>query len=176
MRRASIGANVRSSRGIETGRTTLGVVPAFLPRTQRSAQLLRSGALQSRGPACLRLEETGVPVLRSGASQELRAASRPGHVIAFLIQISNSRASVFSRRNASEVCQSLANRARGWMERWEAPGCLRGTLGGRSMDPPRAARHRARPRQGAAPPSAPPATSSSTIPGRPGPASSRSVR
>jgi hypothetical protein len=40
---------------------------------------LRSGALQSRGPGYLRLEETGVPVLRSIASQELRAASRPGH-------------------------------------------------------------------------------------------------
>src|SRR5436305_7439387 len=36
-------------------------------------------ALQSRGPGYLLLEETGVPVLRSSASQELRAASRPGH-------------------------------------------------------------------------------------------------
>src|SRR5437763_617046 len=32
----------------------------------------RSGALQSRGPGCLHFEETGVPVLRSTASQELR--------------------------------------------------------------------------------------------------------
>ena len=39
----------------------------------------RSGALQSRGPGLPGLEETGVPVLRSGTSQELRAASRPGH-------------------------------------------------------------------------------------------------
>jgi hypothetical protein len=31
-----------------------------------------------------------------------------------LIQISNSQASTFSRRKASEVCQFLANRARGW--------------------------------------------------------------
>src|SRR4051795_6341687 len=42
--------------------------------------------------------------------------------------------------------------------------------------PPRTARHRARPRLGAAPPSAPPTTGLSTVPGRPGPASSRSVR
>jgi hypothetical protein len=46
---------------------------------QRSAQLLRSGALQSRDPGYLLLEKTAVPVLRSNASQELRAASRPGH-------------------------------------------------------------------------------------------------
>jgi hypothetical protein len=51
-----------------------------------------------------------------------------------------------------------------------------GTLEAGLMDPPRAARHRARPRQGAAPPSAPPATRPSTVPGRPGPASFRSVR
>jgi hypothetical protein len=44
-----------------------------------------------------------------------------------------------------------------------------GTLEAGLMDPPRAARHRARPRQGAAPPSAPPATRPSTVPGRPGP-------
>jgi hypothetical protein len=31
-----------------------------------------------------------------------------------VIQISNSQTLSFSRRNASEVCQSLANRARGW--------------------------------------------------------------
>ena len=50
-----------------------------MPRTQRSVEHLRNGALQSRGPGYLRLEETGVPGLRSSASQELRAASRPGH-------------------------------------------------------------------------------------------------
>jgi hypothetical protein len=60
---------------------------ACVPRTQRSAISaftrvfdalwpLRSGALQSRGPGCLRLEVTGVPVLRSGMKN---AASRPGH-------------------------------------------------------------------------------------------------
>jgi hypothetical protein len=38
---------------------------------------LRSGALLSRGPGYLLLEETGVPVLRSGMKN---AASRPGHV------------------------------------------------------------------------------------------------
>jgi hypothetical protein len=40
----------------------------------------RRGALQSRGPGCLRLEleETGVPVLRSGMKD---AAPRPGHEI-----------------------------------------------------------------------------------------------
>ena len=37
----------------------------------------RSAALQSRGPDAETV--TGVPVLRSSASQELRAASRPGH-------------------------------------------------------------------------------------------------
>jgi hypothetical protein len=51
-----------------------------------------------------------------------------------------------------------------------------GTLEAGLTYPPRAARHRARPRLGAAPPSAPPATRPSTDPGRPGPASSRSVR
>jgi hypothetical protein len=53
-----------------------------VPRTQRSVEPLRNGALQSRGPGYARLEETGVPGLRSSASQELRAASRPGHEIA----------------------------------------------------------------------------------------------
>jgi hypothetical protein len=51
-----------------------------------------------------------------------------------------------------------------------------GTLEAGLTYPPRAARHRARPRLGAAPPSAPPATRPSTVPGRPGPASFRSVR
>jgi hypothetical protein len=37
---------------------------------------LRSGALLSRGPGYLLLEETGVPVLRSSVKN---AASRPGH-------------------------------------------------------------------------------------------------
>ena len=50
-----------------------------------------------------------------------------------------------------------------------------GTLEAGLTYPPRAARHRARPRQGAAPPSAPPATRPSTVPGRPGPVSFRSV-
>jgi hypothetical protein len=50
-----------------------------MPRTQRSVELLRSGALQIRGPGYLRLEEeTGVPVLRSGMKN---AASRPGHAM-----------------------------------------------------------------------------------------------
>jgi hypothetical protein len=40
---------------------------------------LRSGALQSRGPTSAVFGT--VPVLRSSASQELRAASRPGHGI-----------------------------------------------------------------------------------------------
>src|SRR6185369_1556070 len=40
----------------------------------------RSGALQSRGPGYLLVEETGVPVLRSGMKN---AASRPGHGSAF---------------------------------------------------------------------------------------------
>jgi hypothetical protein len=62
------------------------------------------------------------------------------------------------------------------MERWEAPGHQRAPLEAGLTYPPRAARHRARPRQGAAPPSAPPATRPSTVPGRPGPASFRSVR
>jgi hypothetical protein len=43
-----------------------------------------------------------------------------------------------------------------------------GTLEAGLTYPPRAARHRARPRLGAAPPSAPPATRPSTVPGRPG--------
>jgi hypothetical protein len=61
------------------------------------------------------------------------------------------------------------------MERWEAPGHQWAPLR-RGVNPPRAARHRARPRLGAAPPSAPPATRPSTVPGRPGPASFRSAR
>ena len=48
----------------------------MVPRTQRSVEHLRNGALQSRGPGYFRLEETGVPVLRSGMKN---AASRPGH-------------------------------------------------------------------------------------------------
>ena len=57
------------------------------------------------------------------------AASRPGHVIAFLIQISNSHTSAFSRRDASEVCQCLARPARecGALGGARAP---MGTLGG----------------------------------------------
>ena len=37
---------------------------------------------------------------------------------------SNSHGFAFSRRDASEVCQSLANPSEG-VERWEAPGVLR---------------------------------------------------
>jgi hypothetical protein len=81
-----------------------------VPRTQRSAQLFAERCAAEPGPR-LRDSKTGVPVLRSGMKN---AASRPGHVIAFLIQISNSQPSAFSRRKASEVCQSLANCARGW--------------------------------------------------------------
>src|SRR6195256_5879914 len=76
----------------------------------RRAMALR-GAVRCRAGAQLSSMVTGVPVLRSGMKN---AASRPGHVIAFVIQFSNSQACAFSRRNASEVCQSLANRARGW--------------------------------------------------------------
>jgi hypothetical protein len=87
---------------------------------------------------------------------------------------SNSQAFSFSRRNASEVCQSLANRARGWSGGRRQDAC-EAPLEAGLIDPPRAARHRARPRQGAAPPSAPPATRPSTVPGRPGLVSFRSV-
>jgi hypothetical protein len=73
------------SSNIRCSRATM----RFVPRTQRSAISAlrasstrygssRSGALQIRGPACWRLEVTGVPVLRSGMKN---AASRPGHVI-----------------------------------------------------------------------------------------------
>ena len=94
---------------------------------------------------------------------------------AISIRISNSQAFSFSRRKASEVCQSLANRARRWSGGRRQGACEAPSEAG-LMYPPRAARHRARPRLGAAPPSAPPATRPSTVPGRPGPASSRSVR
>jgi hypothetical protein len=80
------------------------------------------------------------------------------------IQISNSQTFSFSRRKASEVCQSLANRARRWSGGRRQDACEAPMEAG-LIDPPRAARHRARPRLGAAPPSAPPATRPSTVPG-----------
>ena len=45
-----------------------------VPRTQRSVEHLRNGALQSRGPGDLLPEETGVPVLRSGMIGDVRIA------------------------------------------------------------------------------------------------------
>src|SRR3954447_18558378 len=63
----------------------------------------------------------------------------------------------FSRRHASELCQSLARTARGD----GAVGGARAPTGTPEAGltyPPRTARHRARPRLGAAPPSAPPTT------------------
>src|SRR6267154_960333 len=75
----------------------------------------------------------------------------------FLSTDSNSQAFAFSRRKASEVCQSLANRARGWSGGRRQDAC-EAPLEAGLIDPPRAARHRARPRLGAAPPSAPPTT------------------
>src|ERR1700754_474031 len=89
----------------------------------RSAARSPCGAVRCRSgvPVCLRLEETGVPVLRSNASQELRGARDTRSVI----QISNSHTSAFSRRRASEVCQSLAIPARGD----GAAGGARGTSG-----------------------------------------------
>ena len=92
-----------------------------------------------------------------------------------VIQISNSQASTFSRRKASEVCQSLAKPREG-MERWEAPGHQWDTLeaGG---EPTSRGKATAR-AQGKAQrlPALHQTTRPSTGPGRPGPASSRSVR
>ena len=52
---------------------------------------------------------------------------------------SNSQAFSFSRRKASEVCQSLANPSEG-VERREAPGHQRAPLEAGLTYPPRAAR------------------------------------
>jgi hypothetical protein len=51
-----------------------------LPFPGRSAarSTSRSGALQNRGPGCLRLRETGVPVLRSSASRSATRCIAPG--------------------------------------------------------------------------------------------------
>jgi hypothetical protein len=53
------------------------------------------------------------------------------------------------------------------MERWEAPGHQWAPLEAGLTYPPRTARHRARPRLGAAPPSAPPTTGAVDRPGAP---------
>src|SRR3954453_21524906 len=66
------------------GHVTASCWPSFpvmavrSPDAAQRAGSSRRGALLIRGPALL---QTGVPVLRSNASQELRAASRPGHEI-----------------------------------------------------------------------------------------------
>jgi len=74
------------------------------------------------------------------------------------IQNSNSQASMLSRRNASEVCQSLANRE--GMERREgAAGGARapaGTLRGGINVPTSHGKAPCAPKAGAAPPGAPP--------------------
>ena len=90
-----------------------------MPRTQRSAQPLRNGALQSRGPGYLLLEETGVPVLRSGMKN---AASRLGHEI----NDSNFK-QPHLRVHAAQSVRGLPvpRELREGMERWEAPGVLR---------------------------------------------------
>jgi hypothetical protein len=80
---------------------------------------------------------------------------------------SNSHDFSFSRRKASEVCQSLANPSEG-VERREAPGHQRAPLEAGLTYPPRAARHRARPRQALRLPALHLATRPSTVPGRPG--------
>src|SRR3954449_4217948 len=57
----------------------------------------------------------------------------------FLLQISNSQASTFSRRDASEVCH-FPRETREAMERREAPGHQRAPLEAGLTYPPRAAR------------------------------------
>jgi hypothetical protein len=143
---------------------------AAFPGRSAARSSSRSGALQSRGPAFLNCNRGP----GSAKQREERCIAPGKRCCNFQIQISNSQGSAFSRRNASEVCQSLAIPSEG-VERREAPGHQRAPLEAGLTYPPRAARHRARPRLGAAPPGAPP-TRPSTVPGRPGPASSRSVR
>jgi len=52
------------------------VIKALCPGRSAARSTSRSGALLSRGPGYLLLQETGVPVLRSGMKN---AASPPGH-------------------------------------------------------------------------------------------------
>src|SRR6201991_2461636 len=82
-------------------------------------------------------------------------------------KISNSQASTFSRRKASEVCQSLANRARarGWSGGRRQGCCVRHPLEADQWTHLARQGDRARPRLGAAPPSAPPTIRPSTVPG-----------
>jgi hypothetical protein len=60
---------------------------------------------------------------------------------------------------------SLTTCARGWSGGRRQGCCVRHPLEAGLTYPPRTARHRARPRLGAAPPSAPPTTGLSTVPG-----------
>src|ERR1700754_2044422 len=92
-------------------------------------------------------------------------------VVIFGSTDSNSHGFAFSRRDASEVCQSLANRARGWSVGRRQGCCVRHPLEADQWTHLARQGDRARPRLGAAPPRAPPTTGPSTVPGRPGPAS-----
>ena|ERR1700754_1319495 len=78
-------------------------------------------------------------------------------VVIFGSTDSNSHGFAFSRRDASEVCQSLANRARGWSVGRRQGCCVRHPLEADQWTHLARQGDRARPKVGAAPPSAPPA-------------------
>ena len=82
----------------------------FRQAVQRTAQILREILWRSHLSLLLR--------------GEVKEASRFG----FRSTISNSQPSAFSRRDASEVCQTPRGKRARAMERREAPECLRGTL------------------------------------------------
>jgi hypothetical protein len=98
-------------------------------RTFRAPDAAQRVALAERcaaepGPRLLATRETEVPVLRSGMKN---AASRPGHEI----RDSNFKQPSFYILAAQCVrALPVPRYLREAMERREAPGCLRGTLGG----------------------------------------------
>jgi hypothetical protein len=130
----------------------------------------RSGALLSRGPDCVQRRNRGPGSAKQRFARATRCIAPGTRGQCFKFQTATPSRS----RGAKRPRFANPSRTARGMERWEAPGHQWAPLR-QAVNPPRAARHRARPRLGAAPPSAPPA-SSSTIPGRPGPASSRSAR
>jgi len=134
------------------------------PKFQTATSFVIPGRASWREPGIQRCYIAELNVWIPGSLAQGR--KRPG----MTDMISRSRGA-----GASEVCQSLANRARGWSGGRRQDACEAPLEAGVTY-PPRAARHRARPRQGAAPPGAPPAIRPSTVPGRPGPANFRSVR
>jgi hypothetical protein len=165
------------------------------------ARLRQAMAVRCRAGAVKKAASVTVPVLRSSVKN---AASRPGHGRIFVARMGKRNPGTANAEALFPDCAALhpgyglihklqtaklshsrgakrprfasPSQPREGMERREAPGHQRAPLEAGLTYPPRAARHRARPRLGAAPPGAPPATRPSTVPGRPGPASFRSVR